>query len=451
MRSRTKTGLDASAQSFDWLSSQERSRFWGIRLRAAEALRNSLLVIPGLYLLVITLISLALAWVEGPTDSLGMGIDNDTARTILSAIAGGMIAFTGLVVSIAVLVVQFAAGQYSPRLVGGFRSDPLIKHLLGAFLAPAVFSLVALREIGRGGETNAPSLTIGVAFLLLAAALFAFCVLVGTLLDLLRPRRLVAGLVRTGAHAATEVYPFRFGHSPQSVDGHLTGSVSRASFHGPPAVLTALDRGRLVREAKRANVVIEMSVGVGAYLPREAEIFAIHAQDGSKEVNFDELQKSVMTGVGRTVTQDPAFAMRSMVDIAIKALSPAINDPTTAVEVLDGIETLLLAFAWRDLDRGRIADSTGTVRLIVPNPSWDELLDLGVTEIRRYGAGAPQVTRRMRALFDDLINHAPDERRPAIDAQVARFERAVTAAVTDPVELAYALSADRTGIGTTKP
>lgn len=422
-----------------------------MRLRAAEALRNSLLVIPGLYLLAITLISLVLSQVEGSRDSLGLGIDNDTARTILSAIAGGMIAFTGLVVSIAVLVVQFAAGQYSPRLVSGFRSDPLIKHILGAFLAPAVFSLIALREIGRGGATEAPSLTIGVAFLLLAAALFAFCVLVGTLLDLLRPRRLVAGLVRTGAHAATEVYPFRFGHSPEGSYGHLDGPLTRTCYHGPPAVLTALDRGRLVREAQRAEVVIEMSVGVGAYLPREAEIFAIHSHEGSSEVDLNELQRSVMTGVGRTVTQDPAFAMRSMVDIAIKALSPAVNDPTTAVEVLDGMETMLLALAWRDLDRGRIADTSGTVRLIVPNPSWDELLDLGVTEIRRYGASAPQVTRRLRALFDDLVNHAPDARRPAIDAQVERFERAVRAAVPDPAELAYALAADRTGIGTTRP
>ncbi len=433
------------------LSQRELSRYWGVRFRLAERVRNSLLVLPGVYVLAIATISVVLSRYEGSTDLLNLRIDNDTARTILSAIAGGMIAFTGLVVSIAVLVVQFAAGQYSPRLVTGFRRDPLIKHILGIFLAPAIFSLVILREIGRGGEMNAPSLSIGIAFLLLGAALLAFCQLVGTLLDLLRPRRLVAGLVKTGAHSATQTYPFRFGHAPAGATDELGDAGSSVRYHGTEAVLVALDRGRLLREAVRANVVIELSVGVGAYMPRESTVFKIHSTPESLELNERELQKALITGIGRTVTQDPAFAMRAMVDMAVKALSPAVNDPTTAVEVLDGLETFLLALAWRDLDRDRFCDSAGKVRLIVPNPDWEELLDLALTEIRHYGAAAPQVSRRMKALLVDLTNHTPDERNPAIEAQIERFEAAVKAAHSEPTELAYALTADRTGIGSTRP
>ena len=158
-----------------------------------------------------------------------------------------------------------------------------------------------------------------------------------------------------------------------------------------------------------------------------------------------------MVGDGRTITQDPAFAIRAMVDIAIRALSPAINDPTTAVEVLDGLETMLLALAWRDLERGRIADREGNVRLLFPNPDWAELLDLSLTEIRLFGAGSPQVARRLRSLLEDLGAHTPDIRKAAVNAQIERLDSAVRRAVSDPSELAYSLTADRLGIGTVAP
>jgi len=437
----------------DWLSPRERSRSWGLRFRLREWLQGSLIVIPSIYLTGVLVLAFAVPQVERRGDLLSLDVAATTGVTLLSSIAGGMIAFSGLVVSIAVLVVQFSAGQYSPRLVARFRRDPILKHSLGIFVAPAVYSLITLRNIGQDGGAVAPSLTIGVAFLLLGAAIFSFFVLIGRLLDLLRPRRLVAHLVSQGAHAATEVYPFRYGEAPAAPKpgGEEVGRPTVLRYHGSPAVLVALDRGRLVRAATSADVVIELTVGVGAYLPREAPIFRIHRQAESGEIDELELQRSLMVGDGRTITQDPGFAIRVMVDVAARALSPAVNDPTTAVEVLDGLETVLLGLSWRDLRRGRIADGTGRLRLTFPNPAWEELLDLSVTEIRRFGAGSPQVTRRMRALLGDLLEHTPDERDAAVLAQLARLEAAVRAEVSDPVELQYALTADRLGIGNVAP
>ncbi|MEI6446738.1 MAG: DUF2254 domain-containing protein [Actinomycetes bacterium] len=439
--------------SLDWLSKRERSRRWGLWFRLREWLQGSLIIVPSIYLVGVLILSFGVPQVERNGDMLKLDVASSTGVTLLSSIAGGMIAFTGLVVSIAVLVVQFSAGQYSPRLVSRFRRDPILKHSLGVFIAPALYSLITLRNIGQDGGDVAPSLTIGVAFALFGAAILSFFVLVGRLLDLLRPRRLVAHLVEQGAHAATEVYPFRYGQAPADPDpgGDEVGKPTVLSFPGSPAVLIALDRGRLVREATRADVVIELTVGVGAYLPREAPIIRVHRHADSGEVNEAEVQRSLMVGDGRTITQDPGFAVRVMVDVAARALSPAINDPTTAVEVLDGLETVLLALSWRDLRRGQIADSEGRLRLTFPNPGWEELLDLSLTEIRRFGAGSPQVTRRMRALLNDLLAHTPDERDAAVLAQLARFEAAVRAAVSDPVELEYALTADRLGIGTVAP
>jgi len=247
------------------------------------------------------------------------------------------------------------------------------------------------------------------------------------------------------------VYPFRAGHAPPIEDQHELDDAITLSFHGRHAVLVALDRGRLVRAATKSNVVIELTVGVGSYLPREAPIFKVYRNQDSKPVDESELQRSVLVGGGRTITQDPAFAIRAMVDIAVRALSPAVNDPTTAVEVIDGLETFILALAWRDLERGRLADASGDVRLLFPNPAWEELLDLSVTEIRRFGVGSPQVARRLRALFDDLLNHTPASRAPAINAQIARYESAVTREVPDPIEREYSMTADRLGIGTAAP
>ncbi len=397
------------------------------------------------------ILALVMTQTEGRGDALGMKVDNDTARTLLSSVAGGMIAFSGLVVSVAVLVAQFAAGQYSPRLVSGFRRDRVFKRALGLFVAPAVYSLVCLRQIGIDGSTTAPSLTLGVAFLLLGIAIIAFFVLIGRLLDLLRPRKLVERLVREGAHSATEVYPFREGHTTPTRDPHEDDPSEMFRYRGEPAVLSALDRGRLVHIAKAHNSVIELTVGVGAYLPKAATIFKVHSPSGASCIDEEALQKCVLVSDGRTITQDPAFAMRSMVDIAIRALSPAVNDPTTAVEVLDGLETFLLALAWRDLERGRIADRNGNVRLVFPNSGWEALLDLALSEIRIFGAGSPQVTRRMSALLDDLDRHAPESRKASVAFHRERLKVAVAEAVTGASEQAYGLTPDRVGIGTVPP
>jgi len=445
------TSSQVDSKTYDSLSPGEHSRYWGTRFRISEWTKNSALVIPCSYLAGAIILALVMSQTEGSSDALNLKVDNDTARTLLSSIAGGMIAFSGLVVSVAVLVAQFAAGQYSPRLVSGFRRDRVFKRALGLFIAPAVYSLVCLREIGRNGSGAAPSLTLGVAFLLLGIAIIAFFILIGLLLDLLRPRKLVERLVTEGVHSATEVYPFREGHSPLTKDKHEDDPFELLRYQGQPAVLSALDRGQLVRLARANGCVIELTVGVGAYLPKAATIFKVHSPTGSSDISEDDLQRCVIVGDGRTITQDPAFAIRSMVDIAIRALSPAVNDPTTAVEVLDGLETFLLALAWRDLDRGRIADREGNVRLVFPNSGWDALLDLALSEIRIFGSGSPQVTRRMTALLADLDRHAPASRAASIQFQRERLRLAVESNVSSTAEQAYGLTADRIGIGTVPP
>ena len=242
----------ANAVTLDQLSASERSASWRTRFLLREWVAGSLFVIPTLCMAVALALAEILARIEGSRDILSLNFENDTARTFYSAVAGGMIAFTGLVVSIAVVVVQFGASQYTPRLVSRFRRDPIVKHALGAFIAPAIFSLVSPGSIGRNGATVVPSVAITVALALLIGAVLAFYGLVGRLLDLLRPRRIVGQIVDHAASAIREAYPFALRDAaPAVADYPPVTTVVR--HEGRPGVVSALDRARLVRTATTAE------------------------------------------------------------------------------------------------------------------------------------------------------------------------------------------------------
>jgi uncharacterized membrane protein len=243
------------APRLDDLSPRERSRTWRLRFTVREWLSRSLVLVPSLYIAAALALGELVPRVEGERDLLSLKLDPDTARTILSAEASGMIAFTGLVVSIGVVVVQFGASQYTPRLVSRFTRDPIVKHSLGIFIAPAIFALVSLRSIGRDGSEVVPSLTIGVNMVLLIAAVLAFFALV-SLLDLLRPRRVIAQMVGQASRAIRQVYPFPLDKAPR-VDAIADAPVTAVVSHdGGSGVLSALDRARIVRAAARTGAVV---------------------------------------------------------------------------------------------------------------------------------------------------------------------------------------------------
>jgi uncharacterized membrane protein len=153
-------------------------------------------------------------------------------------------------------------------------------------------------------------------------------------------------------------------------------------------------------------------------------------------------------GSERTFEQDPKYAIRLLVDIAIKALSPAINDPTTAVQALDQIEDLLLRLGQRYLEIGRHWDDDGKLRLVVPFPTWDDILRLAFDEICFYGATSVQVMRRMNALVADLSRSVPKERRPALESLDVRLKAIIARSFLDSDERLEASKQDRQGLGT---
>ena len=161
----------------------------------------------------------------------------------------------------------------------------------------------------------------------------------------------------------------------------------------------------------------------------------------------DRLRSMVALGVERTIEQDPAFAVRIMVDIAIRALSPAVNDPTTAVQVLDHLEDMLRLVGQTDLsDRGAPVSDMDS-GLVIPVRRWADYLTLSVTEIREYGDTSIQVVRRLRAMLEELSESVLPERRDAVLQELARLDAAVAAKWGGTVDLDLAGRSDRQGIG----
>ena len=207
----------------------------------------------------------------------------------------------------------------------------------------------------------------------------------------------------------------------------------------------AVDLETLVREARRANGVIEFVPQVGDFVACEEPLFVLYG--GVVAMGDDDLLATVAFGVERTIEQDPLFAFRILVDIALKALSPAINDPTTAVLALDQIHRLLRVVGNRQLRSESIADAAGVLRVIYRTPNWEDFVHLSCHEIRAYGAGNVQVARRMRALLDNLVSSLPPYRHEVLDQQIKRLDRTIESLYPIPEDLALARIPDSQGLG----
>jgi uncharacterized membrane protein len=215
--------------------------------------------------------------------------------------------------------------------------------------------------------------------------------------------------------------------------------------HGRPRSIQTVDVDALVDLAKKCGGVIEMAAAVGDTVVELMPL--LHVFGASRSIDEGALRKRIELGGERTFDQDPKFAIRLLVDVAIKALSPAINDPTTAVQALDQIEDLLLRLGRRYLEIGEFRDSGGRLRFVVPFPAWEDILRLAFDEIQSYGSTSVQVMRRMNALVNDLISALPEERRPELRHWDARLKVTIARSFADGEDRVDASKEDRQGLG----
>jgi uncharacterized membrane protein len=216
------------------------------------------------------------------------------------------------------------------------------------------------------------------------------------------------------------------------------------NFGRPAAVLDGIDASRLVDLARADDIVFRFRNPIGAYLVEGAPFIEVHGGD-AKAPNV--VLACLDCAPVRAVYQDPCYGIRQLVDIAIRALSPAVNDPTTAVQVMDRLEGLLMLTIQRPDPTGHFIDDDGVVRLIVPVPTWVHVFELALTELRCYGASAPQVSRRLMALYDRLLVTEPSPSRASIIVEHRQALVADVGAVYEGRPAGAALVPDPLGLG----
>ncbi len=375
------------------------------------------------------------------------------AITVLSTVASGMIAFTGVVFSFVLLAIQFGSSQYSPRLTRYLLQDPVIRHALGTFSATFLYALLAIVELGLPGEAADPTFPTVIALVLLLASLGMFLALIGRVSQL-QVSSVLRNIGARGRKVIERLYPtLEPEQQPEPVVkeptlAELPEKTLTVHYRGGPAVVSAYRLPMLVALADESGGVIELDYAVGDTLSDGAALLHLHG--GSTQLAPERLRAAVVVGDERLLAHDPKYAIRLIVDIAIRALSPAINDPTTAVQALDQLEDLLRRLAVRRLDVNYVHDTAGRLAVVYPTPDWEDFLALALDEIRFYGAQSLQVMRRLLALLDDLYKSAPEARREAVARHKARVLASVRRTFQDEEDRLEAGQEDRQGIGVTR-
>ena len=257
---------------------------------------------------------------------------------------------------------------------------------------------------------------------------------------------LVNRVGESGIGVIESVYPESTEPSrPEKPSGSSLSPDRTVTHAGTSGIVLAVDLAGLAAKARKADGIIEFVPQVGDFVAKEEPLFQLYG--GAAGIDDRELQTSVALGTERTLEQDPTFAFRILVDIAIKALSPAINDPTTAVLAIDQIHRLLRLVGQRHLSREEIHDETGRLRLIFRTPNWEDFVHLACTEIRHCGAGSIQIMRRMRSMLETLIHSLPTHRHPELRKQMELLDRAIEGHYVFAEDRALARIADPQGLG----
>jgi uncharacterized membrane protein len=415
---------------------------WRRRYRVRFYFRNSLWILP-VFSIVLALISVPLVTRFEQAVGSRASVSPETARVIMTTVAASTFTLVVLVSSAVLLAVQLASAQLTPRIIAMVYRSAVLKLAFAFFVFNFTFSAGVLARI----ENSAPRLASYIAVYGFLASIGLFIYFIDQMGKLLRPSSALRTVALVARKVIRDVYPTVLTEdSPAPLDiesiTHEQPRIIRSRIDG---ALLAFDLKGLVALAETSNCVIELVPQVGQFIAVGDPLFRVYR--GGEELPETSLLNSVVKGSERSPEQDPMFAFRIMVDIANRALSPAINDPTTAVLAIDQIHHLLRDIGRRNLAEGQATDALGQVRLLYRTPDWEDFVLLGTTEIRLYGANSIQVQRRLRAMLEDLIDTLPEPRHPLLYKELSLLATASRRSFPDLDDQTLAESADLQGIG----
>ena len=374
----------------------------------------------------------------------GFVVDREGTIALADYAISSSIAFIVFTFSSMIVAIQVASGQLTPRIIATtLLRDTAIRRSVGLF----VYVLLLAISVRTRTDTI-PRFLVSLTGILALVSVIVFMFLIDHAARLLRPVNIVWRIARQGLKVIDDVYPDPIGAATLPTQAlEKPGPPERTIVHsGSSAIAIAVNVNALIAEARKADAVIEVAPCVGDFVAEGDPLFRLRGS-GAAKVDERLLRSQVAFGRERTIEQDSTFAFRVIVDIAIKALSPAINDPTTAVIALDQLQRLLRAVGDRDLHNERILDRDGQLRVLFRTPNWTDFVQLTFSEIRHYGASNLQVARRMRAMIENILPSLPEARVPALRHQQELLDRTLENVYVFPEDIALARIPDSQGLG----
>ena len=387
--------------------------------------RDSLWFVPSIWVIVCGGLALSLIAVDSSTPDfatdypLVFGGGAEGARGLLSSIASSMITVAGVTFSITLVALQLASSQFSPRVLRNFMGDRATQVVLGSFIGTFTYSILVLRSI-RSEEIDAdafvPSLSVSVGILL---ALVALGMLV-YFIHHIATRIQISTIIATIADETTERI-----REEWREEGADTGSHDDSVPRGPARVIAArrsgnlqlVDHEGLGRVATDLLITLRLEVRPGEWVQEGAALFSIWPQETADTELADRLSDRLTIGDQRSLEQDAAFGIRQLVDVALRAISPGINDPTSAADCVQRIGQVLVAAGTRRQPETCIHDDDGSLRVLVPHRDFAELTELAFDQMRQYGHGNADVLVTMLDTLCVVASALPRHRRAPLHRQ----------------------------------
>jgi uncharacterized membrane protein len=366
------------------------------------------------------------------------------AQAMLNAIVTATLSFVVFTFGSLLVALQVASGQLTPRIIATVlvRND-VVRYTTGLFIFTLLFAVSATNRM----QGTVFQLVVFVAACLGILCFAAFLYLIDYAARLLRPISILSRVGQAGLRVIESVYPEpTLGANRSDAPRHELGEPGRVIPHGGTSeIVLAANLRKLIAQAQRSNGVIEFVPQVGDFIATDEPLFKLYG--GAASLDADDLRSAVAFGLERTMEQDPTFAYRIVVDIALKALSPAINDPTTAVIAIDQLHRLLRQAGNRNLRTDEILAKSGQLLVLFRTPNWEDFVHLAFTEIRQCGAQNMQIARRLRAMIDNLIETLPKHRHAVLLGELKLLDRDVERHFVHPEDRALARLGDSQGLG----
>ncbi|MEV5819694.1 DUF2254 domain-containing protein [Micromonospora haikouensis] len=335
------------------------------------------------------------------------------ARSLLSSIITAMISFTALVFSITVVAVQLASSQYSPRVLRTFLQDRTTQTALGTFLATALFAMVVLAALPAGSDTRLPELSLGVAMALVLASSGLFVYYLHHVTTVMRVSHIITAVGAQTRRVIEEHHPVGPAAGPVAPLAPPVQVIGATQ----PGMVEHVDLDRLATLARRHDCALSVLPAPGDFVVAGQPLITVHplsAGPSPATVPSAPACVAVSLSVERTLGQDVGFGFRQLTDIAERALSPGINDTTTAVRSVQEMHDLLRRLAGRPGQRLLVDDADGTPRVRARAQDFDGFLAVAVDDVRRAGRDHPRIIRLLDDVLADLRSVALPEHQPAI-------------------------------------